>query len=59
MPAASYTLGASGGTNSLIIDDTASGGTGSIAVLAGTHYIQAPLQLNSNTDLFRVQRSAP
>ena len=28
--------------NSLIIDDTASGGTGSIAVAAGTQYIQAP-----------------
>ena len=48
---ARYTLGASGGTNSLIIDASGtSGGTGSIAVAAGQHVIQAPVQLNSNTD---------
>ena len=46
---ASYTLGTSGQNFSLIIDDTATGGTGSISVAAGTHTVQAPVQLNSNS----------
>ncbi len=56
---ASYSLGASGGTNTLIIDNTGgSGGTGSVAAAAGFHFINAPLQLNSNTDFSAAGSSA-
>ena len=57
--AASYTLGASGGTNSLIINNVGgTGGTGSIAAAAGFQFINAPVQLISNTDFSASNSSA-
>ena len=44
---ASYTIGATGGTNSLTLDNSGSGAT--ITLLAGSHAIQAPVVLNSPT----------
>ncbi len=56
---ASYTLGGSGGTNSLIINNVGgTGGTGSIAVAAGFQFISAPVQLISNTDFSASSSSA-
>ena len=44
---ASYTVGATGGTNSLTLDNSGSGAT--ITLLVGSHVIQAPVVLNSPT----------
>ena len=57
--AASYTLGGSGGTNSLIINNVGgTGGTGSIAVAAGLQFINAPVELIGSTDFSASSSSA-